>query len=63
MKQATDTERNNSLGQIRLYTADRMVKQIQLTYKLRLDYSNRNKLSIASQIKNYISTKDKNLRF
>ena len=57
MKQATDTEKNNSLGQIRLYTADRMVKQIQLTCKLRLDYSNRNKLRIAAQIKNDISSK------
>ena len=59
MKQATDTEMNNSLGQTRLYTAGRTNS----VNKLRLYYSNRNKLSIASQIKNDISTKDKNLRF
>ena len=54
MKQATDTERNNSLGQTRLYTADRTDS----VNKLRLDYSNRNKLRIATQIKNDVSTKD-----
>ena len=54
MKQATDTEMNKSLGKTRLYTS---------VNKLRLYYSNRNKLSIAAQIKNDISTKDKNLRF
>ena len=63
MKQATDTKKNNSLGQIRLYTADRMVKQNQLTCKLRLYYSNRDKLKIAAQIKIDISFKGKNLRF
>ena len=54
MKQATDTERNNSLGQTRLYTVDRTDS----VNKLRLDYSNRNKLRIATQIKNDVSTKD-----
>ena len=54
MKQATDTERNNSLGQTRLYTADRTDS----VNKLRLDYSNRNKLRIATQIKNDVSTQD-----
>ena len=54
MKQATDTERNNSLGQTRFYTADR----IDSVNKLRLYYSNRNKLRIASQIQNDVSTKD-----
>ena len=55
MKQATDTERNNSLGQTRLYTTDRTDS----VNKLRLDYSNRNKLRIATQIKNDVSTQDK----
>ena len=59
MKQATDTERNNSLRQTILYTADRTDS----VNKLRLDYSNRNKLRIAAQIKNDISSKDKNIRF
>ena len=54
MKQATDTERNNSLGQTRFYTAD----GTDSVNKLRLDYSNRNKLRIATQIKNDVSTKD-----
>ena len=54
MKQATDTERNNSLRQTILYTADRTDS----VNKLRLDYSNRNKLRIATQIKNNVSTQD-----
>ena len=54
MKQVTDTERNNSLRQTILYTADRTDS----VNKLRLDYSNRNKLRIATQIKNYVSTQD-----
>ena len=54
MKQATDTERNNSLRQTILYTADRTGS----VNKLRLDYSNRNKLRIATQIKNDVSTQD-----
>ena len=54
MKQATDTERNNSLRQTILYAADRTDS----VNKLRLDYSNRNKLRIATQIKNDVSTQD-----
>ena len=54
MKQATDTERNNSLRQTILYSANRTDS----VNKLRLDYTNRNKLRIATQIKNDVSTQD-----